>query len=346
MIVPLAIALGLNYNVPKGNDFDGTDEYALTDKTIVTYNSVLCQGITAQSTNKPMSSQSNATLYVLNRVPTTSGVENFNVSEKATFNTMGDYHHWNFYLNEGSNVSLKVCQSNDYSSIEFCLIKGSDNFNEWSDHGIVYDNIDSCVNSKILVSGCSTISYKIPDSDKYYFTFYADGFVSVQINVDFYIQRKVYQVSPETIEQQCSFPLDGHSNCSVAVPVSSSYTALLSLNTTLPVDYDAGATFDIDCQPRVWFYVVICVGALVPAAVIVILVTVCLCVMIKRRKSNYSPLAGNNDITGKDAFEDSGNVTASPRGAVNHVTTYSPSAPPPPGTYGAIPETVAPPYAQ
>ena len=252
----LAIALSLYFASTPG-DVDSTTEYALTDKVIHTYNTEFCQGLLAKSTNTPQNRQSNATLYLLNRPPSLSDVESFNITKTAGFRSEGDHHSWNYYLNEGSNVTLKACYQeksvNNYG-VKFYLIRGNRNFSDWVDDSRDSDNY---LFQRSLLRTCTAISYVVVDGGKYYFTFYGYSYTNVLLSVDFQFHRAVYHVSPNSIFEKCTIPLDGQASCSVDVPLSSNYAALLSFNTSLPVDYSDGADVYISCQPRIWLFCVL-----------------------------------------------------------------------------------------
>ena len=337
--VPLSLVLGLNYGTSSGDTTDGTEQYSLTDKVLLTYSNLFCQELQAQSTNQLFIDNTEATLNILNSPPALSDVEHFNLSETATLSSNGDYHQWNFLLNEGSNVFLNACLTYEYSyGVTFYLIKGKDNFNRWRDSP--FDNYEI---SRDVYSSCAAVYYNVTESDRYYFVLYdfSDIVEYKTPNVFFQFQRSVYHISPNSIVSNCSFPLDGLSQCSVGVPLSSGNSAVLSLNTSLPVDYEQGASISINCQPRAWLYAVIVVGAVVPIVICIIAVCVCLCVCIKRRKNKYHPLTGNNATTGN---------VVSPHTAAINVTTNGSTAipaqgyPPASGGYGATIYNAPPPY--
>lgn len=343
----LAIALSLHFAASTPGDVDSTKEYTLTDKVIHTYNNDFCQSLLAKSTNTPRNQQSNATLYLLSKPPSLSHVESFNVTKTAGFRSEGDHHNWNFYLNEGSNVSLSACyqeNSIDDSGVEFYLIRGSGNFSDWIDDP--HDS-DSYLHRRLLLSMCTTISYNIIDGGKYYFAFYGYYYFNVLLSVDFQFHRTVYYASPDSIFEKCTIPLDGQASCSVDVPPSSNYTALLSFNTSLPVDYSDGADVRISCQPRVWLYAVIVLCAVFPTAIMIILVVTCICVRVRRGRKKYSPLVENCAPMAKDAF---GNVNVTHGVYVANVNPqpFNPACPPASEGYGATSTTVppAPPYSQ
>lgn len=339
----LVIVLSLNFASTPG-DVDITKEYALTDKVIHSYNTEFCQGLLAKSTNTPNSPQSNATLYLLSKPPSLSDVESFNITKTAGFMSEGDHHNWNFHLNEGSKVTLNACyQENTMNKygVKFYLIRGNRNFSDWIDDP---HDLNNYVLQRSLLHTCTTISYDVVDGGKYYFAFYGYSYTYVLLSVDFQFHRTVYHVSPDSIFEKCTIPLDGQASCSVNVPLSSNYAALLSFNTSLPVDYSDGADVYISCQPRIWLYAVIVLCAVVPTVIIITLVVVCICVKVRRGRRKYLPLVENTVPTATDAFEDSRNVnvTTGVRVADANPQPYNPACPPASDGYGATSTTVSP----
>ena len=349
--VALSISLSLRYGTDS-NDIDTTKEYALTDKVIRSYNHDFCQGLLAESTDVPNNLQSNATLYLLNSRPPLTDHERFNVSERTNLDSyLTNYHGWNFYMNTGSKMSFNACYPLDMNGnfdVIFYLIKGSKNHNKWTGD----PDQSYAVKYSHLTSKCQTISYQVHKDDMYYFVFYLDSYLSLStvLDINFQFDRTVYHISLDSVVHSCSFPLNGHSSCSIDVPMSSGYTAVLSLNTSLPVNYDDGANVHINCQPRVWLYAVIVVCSVVPVIIIIVLVVVCVCIKVRKGKKKYSPI---NTTTGTEAFEDSGNgnrvsVTGTPSGVSAPATQPPPFNPayPPAGGYGAISTVPPPAYKQ
>ena len=339
-IVVAAIAisafLSIHYSSSAdSNDLDTAKEYALTDKVIRSYNRDFCQGLEAVSTDAPVDvfQQSNATLYLLSSRPLLTDNEHFNLTQRISLDSITNYHAWNFYLNAGSNVSFNVCyplesRSGNYDA-KFYLIKGTKNHNKWA------ANPDQSYAEKYtrLLSRCQTISYRVYNDDLYYFVFYLDtSYISLStvLDVDFHFDRTVYHISPHHVVQRCTIPLDGVSRCSVSVPMSSSYTALLSLNTSLPVDYNDGANVQINCQPRAWLYIVIVLGAALLIVIIIASVVTCVCITVRRRKKAYSSLVDTQSATeSTDKLHTSGLPNAAESAFANSSGNYPQTTNPP-----------------
>ena len=296
--IVIAIVLPVSmtwHHYDKTIDSDSMKDYTLTDKVIEsTGNHQFCQGLTATSTSQP-SDPSNATLYLLRSRPVPSLIERFYTQGVATFEIDGTYNSytWKYNLNTGSVVSLYLCYDDrgvSLPDIQFYLIEGQANHNNW-----VKNSECSCaVDHQGLYSDCQTLKYNINKTALYFFSFLGDEYDDTTLYIGFYINRTVYHMPPDGIVHECSFPLDGTSECSVDIPMSSGYTALLSLDTTVPVDYSASANIKMHCQPRVWFYVVIVFVSVLP---IVALISVCICLKVRsKKKQKYSRVQGSQTI--------------------------------------------------
>ena len=295
--VILSITLSLRYGTDS-TDIESTKEYALTDKVIRSYNKDFCQGLTAMSTGEAPISPSDATLYLLNSRPPLVDSESFNVSETATFGSSNNYHYWNFYLNTGSKLSFRACYDSpaDDFNVKFYLIRGSKNHQRFTDD----PDRDYAIKYVRLASQCQTVDYQVQQDALYYLSFYYDPYsvtLSTTLNIDFHFNRTVYHISQDNVAGNCSFPLNGFSMCSLGVPMSSGYTALISLSTTSPVNYNDGANIRIDCEPRGWLYAVIVVFTVVPVLIVVVVIIACVCVKMRRGKRTYAALDSNTTTT-------------------------------------------------
>lgn len=188
------------------------------------------------------------------------------------------------------HVTLEACYK-PYRTTEryvtFYLIKGTKNHNKWTKN----PSGSYAVKYSRLSGDCQTISYRAKNNDLYYFAFYFNSGKSPSstvVNIDFNFNRSVYHISLSDVVHSCSFPLDGDSSCSIAVPTSSGYTALLSLNTSLPVNYNDGANVKVSCQPRSWIYAVIILSVFVVLVAVLVAVMVSVRFWLKRREKNKS----------------------------------------------------------
>ena len=352
VIAIVAISVGLHYGTDS-NDLDTPKEYSLTDKVIRSYKGDFCEGLQAVSTEIPNNHQSNATLYLLTSHPPLIGRERFNLSEKVNFDNNNNIHYWNFYLNTGSVLTINACYPPVSSyDVKFYLIKGSANYNRWTND----PHSSYAVKYVRLSLQCQTVTYRVQRDELYFFAFYWDPYFvspSNTLDIEFQFDRTVYGISQDTVVKNCSIPLDGHSSCSLSVPMSSGYTALLSLNTSLPVDYNDGVNVQINCQPRGWLYAVIVVCSVVPVLVIITLVITWVCVRARKAKKYSALHASDSASVGTDESKGSGNVTTpesllAPKSSSDSTSPanpppFNPAYPPASGGYGATSVTGPPP---
>ena len=336
-------------------------QYGLTDRAVHSYND-FCQGLETSSTSVPYNLQSNATLYLLSQRPPRTDREQFSISKLIAFKS-GDiraYHSYMQNMYAGTRVVINACYpvAGSDRKLEFYLLKGTKNFNKWVDDWIFHDPSYSEKHST-LSSTCQTISYQTQKEDKYYFVFYRE-FNGDGLNADFQIDRPVYHVLPDTVSDSCTIPLDGYSSCSLSVPLSSGYTALLSLNASLPIDYTDGADISIKCQPRGWLYVVVVISVLVGVILSVVLLVVFIRTMIKRRKKRnaYSLVLGSeSQSTSRRGVPQQNENVPMNNNSMKSVAGSVPSANPPPynpvyspypggSGYGATPNVPPPSYSE
>lgn len=259
--------------------------FTLTDKAIHPYNSALCQGLQAISTDTPYSMESNATLYLLNTHPSQTDHERIEVLKTFDLHGYQQYQSYKLKMSADYKVLINACYESGealLNIVKFYVIKGENNYNQW-----VSNRFSQNPYSELSGSKCQNVSYEVPNDDIYYFSFHLALGTSVTLKIRFLIDRDVYHISLDSIVDECKINLDGHSSCSISVPMSSGYTALLSLETTLPVNYYDGADIQIDCQPRVWLCVVIAILCLV-VLVTLTAVLVVICVKLRRKNRGYS----------------------------------------------------------
>ena len=188
-------------------------------------------------------------------------------------------------MNKGSAASYQFCYQSDDSKaykVDFFLIKGNLNYLNWA--------TDSRKSSKFalkvqhLTSKCQTISFDVQHDDTYYFALHTSSYnPELSFNSLLEANLTVYHISKDTIVQNCSFYLDGHSFCSVATAVSSSLTAVLSLRTPDPLYYVDDADIKITCQPRVWLIFIISLCCILAIATIAVLLTIGAHVYIRKK---------------------------------------------------------------
>ena len=283
VIIVLGISLGFG---TEPHQISNTETYALSDNRIISYKGDFCQDLRTSSTTRTMNQQSTGYLYFLRSRPPLTVPEVFNDSVTADLNTNLNFQYWNFYLNTGSEANFTVCyqrQDGSPHNIIFYIIRGIDQLNKW----IEEPRDREAEEAYRLTSDCDTIDYDVPEDGMYYFVFYLSDGRSGTVNVDFIIDRLLYDVQPDNIVHECSFALDGHSSCSLSGGMYTPYTAVLSLNASRPIDYARdGAEIHISCQPRGWLYAVIVLAVLIVGTLIFVCGIAVIVLILTKKKSS------------------------------------------------------------
>ena len=264
MIVTLSVSLALGTE-PK--QLESSQIYTLTDNRLISFKGDFCQDLRATSIIGPKNRESSATLAFLHSRPPLTGREMFNFSGSGDLDSDTNFHRWNFYLNRGSNASVEVCyKESDVTDFDvyFYLFMGTKRFEEW----VRNTNNRRTVRSMRLSEQCTSIDYQVVEDEMYYFVFFLDSQRTTNVYVEFQFNRTLYRISSDMVVENCSFPLDGTSQCTLNSPMSPGYIGFLSMESTPPIDYEDGAGIYIHCTPRAWLYAVI--------VVVVVLVTTCL----------------------------------------------------------------------
>jgi hypothetical protein len=286
------VLLSINISIPfwfTSNNSDNPDEYSLTDMIIIPYTK-FCSSLEIKSKDSVQSeiSDSTANLYLLNSSPSLSGHQNFTHEHNVFFIKSGkDTQEWSLNMHPGSTFSFEVCYTPTKGTamtrdVVYYLIQGDENYNNWIDD----PNDSYSVQHIRLSTRCRRITYQVEKDDIYYFVFYNDNMDGRSIlNVRFRFNRTKYEFTIDDIVDSCSIGVNSHDSCSVNLPLLSSYTALLELETNPPIDWDDGVIINIQCQPRGWLYAVIVLSVVLFLVGIVVTVTVtCLCVYLKKRR--------------------------------------------------------------
>eukprot|EP00731_Ephydatia_muelleri_P029055 Em0020g699a len=239
------------------------------DTRIVSHFSSVCQGVTLSSSSPSV----NSTLYFLSKAPILGAMNTFVLSSRQTALASGSYQYWSFRLYPGSQYSLAACLNFGHS-VEYYVIKGTSNFNNW----VKYPADSRAIRNSILYLNnlCDTFnvtgSLTFTVEDVYYFIFYnlnSVGF-SASVQVTFSFDRTEYLPGSGSIVSNCT--ATAFSSCSLNIPYNSDYTMLLQ--TSPPSDGDWGANVGIttSCVERGWVYAVIEISMIALVAVGAILV--------------------------------------------------------------------------
>ena len=293
----VSVILGVTFSKKPENGVN--ESYALTDKVLLSYSTAFCQSLTATYTDEQSISESNATLYMLNSVPPLSDEEDFELTETKTLADVVVSYMLSYYLNKGSNALIEAYTTyEEADSVTFFLIKGSNNFKRWKDDDFPDGDPSYYEVSKTIYLDheLMKVSYDVTENDWYYFVFY--NFIDyhgTDVKVLFQFRRTVYHITPDMVTSYCTFPLSGQSKqCSIGVPLSAGNAAILSLNTSLPVDsrYNTGAPISINCERRAWLIAMIVLVATVTVVTVTIPVVFCVYKYVKKKMNEYSLVAG------------------------------------------------------
>jgi len=126
----------------------------------------------------------------------------------------------------------------------FYLLKGTHNFNKWSDDGGSYYALHHFDITSICSQGKNyTFSFS---SDQYYFLYY---YATVGIEATFTFDRVLYQPVNSTIVDSCQAGGQGPLSCTWDVPYQSNYTALIVVDsaTTTP---EENVSIDTSWEPE------------------------------------------------------------------------------------------------
>ena len=287
----LGVSFGLHFGT-NANSITTTERYPLMGNVILSYNHLFCQEIQAASVpiNLPDDDTSKATLYLLkNLPPLTAGLKPLHYSVATYLDQFKHTDYWNFRLNKGSNTLFQLCYryySPDASiyTIKLYLIKGNDKQQEW---------ISDPTNPKYalevldLNKQCQNISYYVQEDNTYFFSLYSPAKTGeITFSIVYQFNLTTYDISPESVIQNCSFTLNGFSNCSVSTSMSSSSISVLSLNSSTTT-YDETVGIKITCVPRVWFYVVTALCSLLFIIFITTVMVASVCVAVKKANVLY-----------------------------------------------------------
>ncbi len=132
------------------------------------------------------------------------------------------YESWNFYLLQGSNIQLQLC---NVDNIEFYLIEGSDNFHKWQKHPLdckgcfvlqkSYSGVKNCSNDTIDFEANGTNFYaydfakKMDKTDEYYIVFQNPSTKhTAKMTLELLINRTMYDLSLSNQKSFCNFSTD------------------------------------------------------------------------------------------------------------------------------------------
>ena len=276
--------------------------YAPGDTRLLNSQALFCQALTvAYST--PVNISSSA-LYVLEAEPTLTTLDRFAFIQSETLNNSRKFYSWNLHFYAGSQISFSACINGSGSAVNY-VIKGWSKFrhNDWN---------KSAVNSFKINSTCPNrhaYSFKVTEENQYFLVFRKseseDQPVSVLIEISF--RRTGYKVENDVqIFDRDSF--NANDSGRVHLPLGSSSHILLVYGNSseLPENWSSISphlTTDVTCEPRIWVYAVIAVGAALVLLLCIACVVCCTCLVChskKRKLSERNPLLRDWDDVDTD----------------------------------------------
>lgn len=288
LVVMLVLILSVRYSRSISNNAN-TDLFQPIETVLIRFPFPFCQRLSIDSTH--VSLPVVASLLLLNETPLLDREISENISTVAKL--LNSYYYSKRYLYPGSNASYSACYVTPVKGapVTFYLVKGDDNFSRWK-AGVS----NSYIRNESIVALCesnsnSTFTYEVEAEDQYYFIFKSNkGFLST-VGITYVFDFILYQASNNTIMSMCFILLDGLTSCSLEVPLTFEPVVLLSLdlveNDTVIVD--TYFKLEVECDIRVWLYVVIAISAFILVGFLVesFIVTVYLC--LRRYKKSESP---------------------------------------------------------
>ena len=294
MVLTLSLSLSL---ATEPRHISTTETYTLSDNHIIQYKGDFCEALRTVSISAPRNQQSTGYLYFLRSRPPLTERECFSAAVTASL-ISNNFRYWNFYLNAGSEASFKVCyqqQGRASRNVIFYVIRGTDRLNAWVEE----PGGRGTEQTYHLTSECETIEYEVPQDGMHYFVFYLSSQGSFgAVNVDFVINRLLYDIQPDNIIHECSFALDGSSSCVLSAGMNTPYTAVLSLNASRPINYvEDGAEIHIGCQPRAWLYAIIVLAVVIIGPLICCGIAVCVKIVLEMTKKQPSATSRSSRVT-------------------------------------------------
>ena len=193
LIIIATVIMSIRFS---GNRLDTKNDYAPGDTRIVSHSSIFCQSLTLRDT-----SSTAATLYLLREKPQLTGHDSFTVTRSNGIAPEYENHLY-YYLYPGSNFSVSTCLWSG-TLASFYLIKGTHNFNKWSDNPSSY----YALHHFDITSPCSqgkknyTSSFSI--EDQYYFVLYNPSDLTVGFDATYTFDCVLYQPMNSTIVDSC-----------------------------------------------------------------------------------------------------------------------------------------------
>jgi hypothetical protein len=231
--------------------------YGPTETHLIPFSRFLCQDLKLKI-NYDGSNDYNVSFSMLLSHPGLFTHETFSFSEKI----VGVLEqHYLFHLQSGSQITVSACFIDGAAIIPLTgwyVVKGKE-------HGgriITRSDIKSVVAEFPIFYNCSNsvapFSYGVEDDDFYYLTFQAHSLEDLHLDVNVSLYSTHYSLHGTTITSSCDLSTSSNESiCSVSVPLLNESFALLTIHPeSSDVDWLDEIPLEIDCEPRVWVYIV------------------------------------------------------------------------------------------
>ncbi|XP_065898563.1 uncharacterized protein [Dysidea avara] len=318
-------------------------QYSPLDTKLIEVSQTFCSSIEVENPSGTIPSTS----YVLSKGPSLSESHSFTISRNSEGVSRNSYQYWYYYLHHGSSMNASICVKSG-SVLEFYIIQGSSNFDDWRDGDDKYSRFEQI--SSVCPSRRNVNFDFIRHTDDYFFAFASGGSSSVTFDFTMYFNRTEFGVRENDVEHQCSAGGPGRytTKCTLDVPYNDDHYFLITTgNSTSSEGYEDGAAVEWSCNARVWVYMVIFVmPPMFGMLILAVIVTVCCCRQ-RKRNSRYSTLINGNNAatttTTTTTYETTTTLNAPPKPPddlpppYNPGSNYSQPQPPYPTGTGAYP---------
>ena len=264
-------------------------KYSPLDTRLIKVSQTFCTSIEVENPSDTIS----ATAYALSSGPSLTESHSFTINRNSESVSSTSYKYWYYYLHHGSSMNASICVHSG-SSLEFYIIQGSSNFDEWTDGEDKFSRFETI--ASVCPARKKVYFDFIRHTDDYFFTFASGERLSVSFDFTMNFYRTEFGVRENDVEHQCSAGGRYSTKCTLDVPYNDEHYFLITTgNSTSPEGMEDGAPVEWSCNARVWVYMLIFVmPPMFGMLVLVVIVIVCCCRQSKHN-SRYSTLVNENN---------------------------------------------------
>lgn len=261
LVFVLVLVLPLHYSNPV-HDNEDNPAFAPIDTAIISYPHPFCEKLTLNQHLPNENYDVISTIYLLEKVPPLGRQDSATFKREFQLGSY-EYEYWKAFLYPGSDISYWACSLYTVQWGKFYLVKGNRQFEQWK-NGRSTQIHEEAIDA-VCESDNSTFTFQVETEDNYHFIFQREGTSDVPLQVTFMINRFLFNTSDSEVISECSIYLNETKSCSLDVPLSSSYTSLLQLDTLQPMmeEWEASINLDVQCTARVWLYAVIAISTFI-----------------------------------------------------------------------------------